>query len=159
MTPMVIELLTQANMLRFWNYVQKGNEEKCWKWLGYCRKSTNGDLPSFTIRVKGKQYFYYSSRVAYYITYRIDPGVSLVLHKCDNTLCVNPNHLFLGNPKQNMQDMLIKNRQFSNLSEEKVREIRKQAQLLRSCSQIAKEYKVSSACVQAIVNKKRWAHI
>lgn len=33
-----------------------------------------------------------------------------VLHTCDNTLCINPDHLFLGTLSDNTQDMIAKGR-------------------------------------------------
>lgn len=38
------------------------------------------------------------------------PEGYLVLHKCDNHRCVNPEHLFIGTYKDNTQDMIRKRR-------------------------------------------------
>lgn len=38
------------------------------------------------------------------------PDGLFVLHHCDNRLCVRPDHLFVGTQKENIRDMLTKNR-------------------------------------------------
>lgn len=50
---------------------------------------------------------------AHVIAYRIARGDTKnlqVLHECDNPICCNPSHLFLGTQKDNIQDMIKKGR-------------------------------------------------
>jgi hypothetical protein len=42
------------------------------------------------------------------------PDGIFVCHTCDNPLCINIEHLFLGTPKQNTQDMIKKGRAIGN---------------------------------------------
>jgi DNA-binding CsgD family transcriptional regulator len=90
-----------------------------------------------------------------------------VRHKCDNRLCINPEHLELGTFKENMMDKVERNRQAkgeqngsSILTEKEVREI----MILLSSKDlsqtaIARKYKVTVSTVNAIKMKRLWKHI
>lgn len=96
----------------------------------------------------------------------ITPG-KLVCHQCDNPACINPDHLFLGTPKDNSMDMIIKNRQAkgfqhgrAKLNEEKVLEIKRDlAETNLTQKEIAKKYGVSKMNISHIKNGHLWSHV
>jgi len=95
-----------ADIDRFMAKVHK-NPNSCWEWQGQTDKDGYG---RFATRVLGKTKAWMAHRFSYSY-YKQDPGKLFVCHSCDNTSCVNPDHLWLGTHKDNMRDMKSKNRQ------------------------------------------------
>lgn len=88
---------------RFWSKVDvAANTDECWPWNASVDKFGYG-------QVWHDRRLLRSHRVAYEIV-NGDPGPLYVLHSCDNPLCCNPTHLFLGTQADNMRDKQRKNR-------------------------------------------------
>ena len=87
---------------RFINKVHK--TDYCWIWNGAIRG--NSGYGSFNVNGKIES----SHRISYKLFKGVIPMGICVLHRCDNRLCVNPDHLFLGTQGDNMKDMFNKGR-------------------------------------------------
>lgn len=84
----------------------------------------------------------------------------IVCHACDNRLCVNPSHLFLGSKKDNTQDMLKKGRQHAKLSALQVEAIKKvYASGDFTQKEVGALYGVSQGTIHNVVSGKQWRHL
>ena len=148
---------------RFWDKVNILDDFKCWEWKasvdtqGYGRFWLNKEMKK-------------AHRISFLIK-NYDPKEKYVLHSCDNKICVNPNHLFLGNHLDNMKDRQNKNRDFLcgirtkkssliKLNEDGVREI---LYLLKEGTktqrQISKLMNISQPTISLICQRKIWKNI
>lgn len=87
---------------RFWPKVKKGGEGECWPWVGSNSRGYG------TIFAWGRPQ--YSHRFAYALGRGDVPLGGHVLHECDDPICCNPAHLFLGDQGTNMRDRNAKGR-------------------------------------------------
>jgi len=95
-----------------WSKVDKRSENECWEWKGY--KNADGYGKTW-INDRG----YFAHRVIFDLAFpniitlnapKSTNKFGFVLHTCDNPICCNPKHLWVGTHKDNMEDKKRKGR-------------------------------------------------
>lgn len=118
------------------------------------------------IKRNGKRYAIH--RYIYENHYGEIPDGLVIRHKCDNTSCINPEHLEVGSQAENVKDMMDRGRNVfipkngetnpgSILTENDIRDIR--ADKTTSNTDLAKKYGVSDVNIYYIRNYKTWKHV
>ncbi len=152
----------------FWEKVDKTGgllhpiHGQCWEWRGALRDTGYGNAWDGKKVVK-------AHRLSWQRANGDIPSGLHVCHKCDNRLCVRPDHLFVGTVRDNAIDKEAKGRGNhpigsqvgrSKLAEDQVVEIKK---LLDSGeylqSEIAAMYGISKPMISAINTRRNWTHV
>ncbi len=145
---------------RFWSRVDKKGPDDCWEWNRNILKNGYG------------QFWCGEPVLAHRFSYEAINGEGSargmkVLHRCDNPPCCNPDHLFLGTSKDNMDDKHQKGRQryikgdecsWSKLTESDVKEIRELIAQGMVQRRIAEKYNVHPATICYINKNASWNH-
>lgn len=147
------ELAFCSDMCRFMNYVNK--TETCWIWKGSKNPTGYGATNKGSIKISAHRFSYELFKG------EIIDGL-FVCHSCDNPSCVNPDHLWLGNNKDNMKDMHDKGRIFTKLTAYQINKIRdawNNNYYHGLGSELCKKYGVTVGHLSNIVNRRIWKHI
>jgi hypothetical protein len=98
---------------------------------------------------------------------KIPPGIC-ICHHCDNTRCINPDHMFLGTYKDNFDDARLKGRLRwavgeahgrAVLNPDKVREIRKDLDAGMTIKAVAGKFNVGNNTIFRIKHNLTWKHV
>lgn len=128
----------------------------CWLWTGAVVSDGYG-----TISIDGKH------RLAHRYSYEYFkgpiPDKMFVCHSCDIPSCINPDHLSLGTPKDNIQDSLKKNRfvvgercKNTKITDEQALDI-KSGRISRH--EFAELYGITYQTASNIASGRSWKHI
>jgi len=150
---------------RFRTHYAEGNG--CWLWKGATDKDGYG-------LVKRDGRMLRAHRVMYELERGPIPGGKLVMHSCDTPGCVRPDHLLLGTPKENTQDMIAKGRRHlttgstaqrgtlngrAKLTEREVKSIRRRYTAGELQIHLAAEFGITQGAVHKIVAGLTWGHL
>lgn len=142
----------------FWSNVLK--TESCWI---YNKKPNSRGYGNIGL---GNSKQTSAHRFSYEIHFGSIPSLLFVCHTCDNRMCVNPEHLFLGTHQENVTDMVQKKRNvkgenhWSNrLTEKQVKEIKYMLKNNINYKIISNRYGVSHHTIFDIKRNKSWKHI
>lgn len=147
---------------RFYSKVSLPNENGCMLWRGAKDSWGYGHLTVNKTTVK-------AHRLSYILQNGDIPKKMYICHTCDIPACVNPSHLFLGTPKDNMQDCITKKRfppplrgelnPASKLNDGVVREIIDLLKYGYTQVEISDIYGVTTQNINYIHHNKSWKHV
>ena len=104
---------------RFWSKVIKPGEENaddgCWEWAG-CRPRRSCGVASYGRFSTATSKSVLAHRFSWELHNGPIPDGMVVCHRCDNTGCVRPEHLFVGTQADNLRDCQSKGRRWDQTS-------------------------------------------
>lgn len=147
-------------LIKRWAEVR--SEDECWPYKGQAFASNGtGRLKYGQLQYKGKKWR--AHRFAASLCVDKLPAGLYVCHACDNPLCMNPAHLFIGSPSDNVDDKMNKGRHRAakgekngqaTVTDAQVDEIRSLARAGVAQRIIAARYSISQPLVSMIKNNR-----
>ncbi len=156
---------------RFWPKVNKDGPivrvklGRCWVWT---RSTGRFGYGRFTLPPGGARNWEEAHRVSWRLAYGDIAADRMVLHRCDNPPCVNPEHLFLGDSVVNARDRSVKGRTASKagvnngrhiLTESMVAKLRAKYKSGETAKRLSTVFGVSPSAVWRVATGRAWRHV
>ena len=140
---------------RFMEKVVIDDHTGCWIWQGSISLRGYGKI------VCGSNRGALAHRFSYELFHGKLENEKVIIHSCDNTKCVNPDHLRLGTRQENTEDARLKGRlkMRGRLTKEHVLNIRKLYYEGTSTEVLASIYKRSQGTIMDIIYRVSWKEI
>jgi hypothetical protein len=124
----------------------------CWVY----RENLSGrGYPRIDFTMDGQRYRIRANRLSYRLHKRYTPPEAIILHTCDNILCWNPEHLFMGDAKANQQDRIGKGRPGpGKLTTAQADEIKRRFAAGETRWELARAFGVHYTTVRDIIRKR-----
>lgn len=98
----------EEEIINFWSRVAiTADDDKCWLWLG---GQTGYGYGACYLTISNIKKQYPAHNFAWIYPNYVIPNEMRICHSCDNPLCCNPKHLWIGTHQDNMDDMNRKGR-------------------------------------------------
>ena len=153
------ESVRQGLTQRLKNSMQIDHLSRCWVWQGSIFKSNGRACLNL-----GRRFLAY--RLMFVLEYGVDIDGLILIHSCDNVLCINPEHLTVGTNAENSTDMVQKGRSLkgvknhaAKLNDAKVKSIRERYLEGSSIASLARFYGVSWTTISYILKRRIWRHL
>jgi hypothetical protein len=158
------EIITPTNLRKLYSKIII-SKDGCWEWQG-ARSAKDYGVVSYNKTI------YFSHR----LFYKLFKGELIsgyqICHHCDNPCCVNPDHLFIGTNKDNVQDCIRKGRRSqsfekkhiahnASLTKEEAEKIVTFAALnpLATSTQISEKFKISKQLAKDVKRGRSYGNL
>ena len=155
--------ITNERCNYFWARVDRSGD--CWIWLAGRYGKTGYGAFSYT-DIKGQHKTIGAHRAAFMLFKAPIPKGKFILHKCNNKLCVKPEHLYAGTQADNMIDRLKaghtprgENHYLAKLSNKSVTYIRNLKPSYGIFAAAARKLGVSKDLVTKVFYGEGWSHV
>lgn len=127
----------------------------CWEWNGPVSEGRG------VLMIDGQRHYAY--RAAYETWVGPIPDGNVICHRCDNPICMNPDHLFAGTQLDNIDDMTVKGRSIHGIKHHRAvlseADVARVVDLISSGipqSRIAAKFGVARTTISAISTGRSW---